>query len=123
MDEMIGRILSWLTGGALDRALGTVDRYIDSKTDQEAIKAEIVKTHLTTRSDWLRAGGFWLLAAFAAPVWFHFGAVVAYSVFWCSGCVYPQGWTIAALPGAMEQWEGWILLASIGGLSLLGLRK
>ncbi len=120
---MIGAVLRWLTGGALDRALGTVDRYIESQTDREKIKGDLLKAHLTTRADWLRAGGFWLLAAFAAPVWLHFGAVVAYSIFWCRSCAFPQDWTIAALPGAMQQWEGWILLASIGGLSLLGMRR
>ncbi len=51
----------------------------------------------------------------------HFGAVVAYSIFWCKGCAFPRGWTIAALPGAIQDWEGRILRVSIGGLSLLGL--
>ncbi len=120
-------MLAWLArllgGGLLDRVLDTVDRRIRSETDREKIKGEIIKAHLGSRADWLRAGGFWLLAAFAAPVWVHFGAVVAYSIFWCHDCAFPQDWTIAALPGAMQQWEGWILLASIGGLSLLGMRR
>lgn len=115
--------LRWLTGGVLDRAMQSVDKYVDAQTDRESIKAEIIKEHMRTRADWMRAGGFWTLLAFAAPVVFHFSAVVLYSVFWCAGCAFPQPWSIAALPGPMAQWEGWIVLASIGGLSLLGIKR
>lgn len=124
---MIGAILSWLTGngfrGALDRALDTIDNKIEAETDREKIKADIIRQHMTTRGEWLRAGGFWTLAAFAVPALFHFGAVTVYSVFWCADCAYPKAWTIAALPAPMSEWQGWIVLASIGGLSLLGVRR
>lgn len=120
---MFKTLLSWLTGGVLDRAMSTVDKYIDAQTDRESIKAEIIKTHMLTRADWLRAGGFWTLLLFAVPTAVHYMAVVFYSLLWCQGCMYPQGWTIAALPGAMAEWQGWIIMASIGGLSLLGLRR
>lgn len=119
---MIGALIKWLTGGALDRAMGTVDRYVDAKTDREAIKADIVREHMRTRADWLRAGGFWTLLLFAVPTALHYAAVVAYSLLWCFSCAHPQDWTIAALPGPMADWQGWIILASIGGLSLLAKR-
>lgn len=128
---MIRLILSWLTGGglqgALDRALDTVDRRIEADTDREKIKSDLIATmateHMRSRGAWLAAGGFWLLAAFALPVILHFGAVVVYSIFWCAACAFPKPWSIAALPPPMDEWQGWIVMASIGGLSLLGLRK
>ncbi|MFG6591296.1 hypothetical protein [Sulfitobacter sp. 1A12157] len=115
--------LKWLTGGVLDRAMSSVDRYIAAQTDRDAIKAEIIKTHMQTRADWLRAGGFWTLLLFAVPTALHYIAVVLYSLLWCAGCAFPQTWTIAALPGAMAEWQGYIILASIGGLALLGVRR
>lgn len=108
------------TGGFLDRVLDTVDNRISAESDREKIKGDIIREHMRTRADWMRAGGFWTLAAFAGLVIFHMGAVVLYSVFWCADCAFPKPWSIAALPGPMAQWEGWIVLASIGGLSLMG---
>jgi hypothetical protein len=124
---MIRLLLSWLTGGGatgiLDRALDTVDKRIAAETDRDKIKADILREHMRTRGDWMKAGGFWTLLLFAIPTAIHYGAVIVYSILWCAGCAYPQSWSIAALPGLMAQWEGYIILASIGGLALLGARR
>ena len=120
MITLLARIFG---GGLVDRVLDTVDKRIDLQADKNKIKGEILREHLRTRSDWMRAGGFWTLLLFAIPVSFHFGAVCVYSVFWCADCAYPQDWTIAALPGVMATWEWYIILASIGGLSLFSWRR
>lgn len=124
---MIRLLFSWLTGGGatalLDRALDTVDKRIEAETDRDKIKGDIIREHMRTRSDWMRSGGFWTLLLFAVPTAAHYLAVIVYSMLWCAGCAYPKSWTIAALPGAMAEWEGWIVLASIGGLALIGARK
>lgn len=116
-------ILKWLTGGVLDRALGTVDKYVAAQTDREKIKAEVVKAHLTTRSSWLQAGGFWLLLLFAVPVALWFGSVVLYSMLWCADCAFPQPWTIAALPHPLSEYAGWIIISCIGGAGVFTWRK
>lgn len=120
---MINTVLSWLTGGALSRVFDTIDKSIESQTDRERLKADVIKEHMRTRSDWLRAGGLFLMIPFVGVVFFHFGAVAVYSVFWCADCMAPQGWTIAALPEPMATWEGWIIAASIGGLSLMRMKR
>ena len=116
-------LLNLISGGALNRVFDTIDKKIDSDTDRQKLKAEIIREHMRTRSDWLRAGGLFLMLPFVAVVFFHFGAVALYSVLWCADCMSPQGWTIAALPEPMATWEGWIIAASIGGLSLMRLGK
>lgn len=116
-------ILKWLTGGFLDRALGTVDKYVESQTDKEKIKADVVKSYYANRASWLQAGGFWLLLLFAIPVALWFGAVVLYSMLWCQGCVYPQEWTIAALPQPLSEYAGWIIISCIGGAGVFTWRK
>lgn len=128
---MIGVILRWLTGGGaaglLGRYMDTVDKRIEAESDRARIKANLteamVTEHMRSRANWLAAGGFWTLLLFAVPTATHYGAVVVYSILWCADCAYPKPWTIAALPGIMAEWQGWIVLASIGGLSLLGVRK
>ena len=123
---MWGKIIGWITGGALDRVLDTVDTKIKAESEREVIKGEIIKEHYRTRSAFMRAGGFWLMMIFALPLAFWFGAICVYSVFWCAGCAYPQGWAIAALPAPLDEWAGLIITAIfgvVGVTSLSGLRR
>ncbi|ARU02959.1 hypothetical protein [Yoonia vestfoldensis] len=120
---MIRTLLTWLTGGALDRVMATVEANIAAKTDKEAIKAEIIKTHYATRPDFMRAGGFWLMLIFALPLAFWWSAVLIYSVFWCARCAYPVSWSIAALPAPLDEWAGVIILAIFGVLGVDRLRR
>lgn len=116
---LIFTFLKWLTGGPLNRVLSTVDKRIEAQTDKDRISGEIIKEHMATRAGWLAAGGIWTLIAWNALMLFHVGAVVVYSTFWCAACAYPKSWTIAALPAPLDTYEGWIILAGIGGLSLM----
>jgi len=111
---MFWAAFKWLTSGPLDRILDSVDKKVDAKTDREAIKADVIKAHYVNRAAYMRAGGFWLMLAFAGPLAFWFSAVVIYSVFWCQGCVFPQQWTIAALPPPLDAWSGAIIVSIFG---------
>lgn len=120
---MMWGLITGFLKGPIGRAFDLAEKNIEAKTDREALKADILREHMRTRASWLQAGGFWTLLLFAVPTAAHYGAVVVYSVFWCKLCAYPQTWSIAALPGVMADWQGWIILASIGGLSLLGAKR
>jgi len=111
---VIRAIFNWLTSNVLDRVLSTVDKRIEAKTDREAIKGQIIKSHYATRADYMKAGGFWLMAAFAAPLALWHGAVVVYSIFWCADCAFPQDWTIAALPAPLDEWAGFMIVSIFG---------
>ena len=123
MDDVIAALLRWLTGGVLDRAMSSVDKYVESTTDKERIKADVVRSYYETRASWMSAGGFFLLLMLAIPTTFHYAAVVTYSIFWCAGCAYPVDWTIAALPGPMAEWEGWIIIACVGGAGAFAWKR
>lgn len=112
---MIAALLRWLTGGVIDRALTTVERKIAADTDREKLKADIIMEYYRQRADWMRAGGFWLMLLFAAPLALWFASVILYSVLWCSRCAYPQAWVIAALPPPLDQW-GWAIVVAIFGV-------
>lgn len=120
---MLGAILKFLGGGVLDRALDTVDRKIAAETDREKIKGDIVREHYRNRAAYMRAGGFWLMLAFAAPLALWWAAVLAYSVFWCADCAFPQEWTIAALPAPLDEWAGLIVLSIFGVIGIGKFRK
>lgn len=119
---MIRRIINWIVGGALDRVLSTVDKRIEAQTDKERIKGQIIQEHYRSRGDWMRAGGFWLMLIFAAPLAFWYGAVVVYSVFWCAGCAYPVTWSIAALPPPLDEWGGLMVIAIFGVVGVTRLK-
>lgn len=120
---MIRTILGWLTGGVLDRVLDTVDRRVEAETDREKLKTDLIREHYRTRPDFMRAGGFWLMLIFAAPLGLWWAAVLVYSVLWCQGCAYPQSWTIAALPDPLSEWAGLIVMSIFGVLGIDRLRK
>lgn len=120
---MIAFLIRWLTGGALDRVLDTVDRKISAETDREAVKADIIKEAYRTQADRMKAGGFWLMLIFAVPLAFWWAAVLIYSVFWCAGCAFPQDWTIAALPPPLDEWAGGIVVSIFGVIGVTQFRR
>ena len=120
---LLRSLIGWLTGGILDRVLDTVDRRVEAQTDREKIKGEIIKEHYRHRGDFMRAGGFWLMLIFAAPLAFWWAAVIVYSVLWCAGCAFPQDWTIAALPGPLDQWAGAIIVSIFGVIGVSRFKR
>lgn len=120
---MIGRIFKWLMSGPLDRILDSIDNKVDEETKRQEIKADVIKAHYTTRAAYMKAGGFWLMLAFAGPLAFWWASVILYSVLWCQGCAFPQTWTIAALPAPLDEWAGLIILSIFGVLGLKQIRK
>ena len=123
VENVIRWIANLLSGGFLSRVLDTVDRKIASETDRERIKADLILENYRTRADWMRAGGFWLMVLFAAPLAFWWAAVMLYSVFWCAGCAYPVSWSIAALPAPLDEWAGLIVVAIFGVIGVDRLKR
>ena len=120
---MIAWLMNLLSGGLLSRALDTVDRKIAAEADREKLKADLIAEHYRTRADWMRAGGFWLMALFAGPLAFWWGAVLLYSVFWCQRCAWPMDWSVAALPAPLDEWAGLIVVAIFGVIGLDRFKK
>lgn len=111
-------VIKLVTGGALDRVLDTVDHKIDNKTERERIKTQAVESYIKAQAQVLGGRGWWFPLFFIAPLGFWFASVCLYSVFFCTNCIYPQTWTIAALPSPLNEWAGVIIsslfLAKIG---------
>lgn len=60
---LIGALLSWLTGGVLDRILGSVDHAVSNETTREEIRANAAnryaETAATDRADARKYRFFW----------------------------------------------------------------
>lgn len=123
MTGILRFLFGWLSSGPLDRILDTVDAKVKAETDREALKADIIKSHYSTRADFMRAGGFWLMLIFAVPLAIWFAAVCIYSILWCAGCAFPQTWSIAALPPPLDDWAGGIVVSIFGVVGVSRLRR
>jgi hypothetical protein len=110
-------------GGILDRVLDTVDRRVAAEADKDRIKADLIAEHLRSRPDFMRAGGFFLMAIFAVPLAVWFAAVCTYSMLFCRLCIWPQAWSIAALPAPLDSWSGAMVTAIFGVVGLSNLRR
>lgn len=123
MTWLLTGLTKLLGGGVLDRVLDSVDKKVSAQADKDRIKADIIIAHHQTRAGFMQAGGFVLMFMFAAPLAFWFAAVCVYSVLWCQGCIFPQDWTVAALPSPVNNWSAQIIMAIFGVVGLTRFAK
>lgn len=107
---MFAAILGWFTSsGALNRIFQTIDNAVSNETTREQVKADLAKGYLTAQVSLLAGRGWWFPLLFLIPAGIWFASVCLYSVLFCKSCVFPQTWTIAALPHPLDEWMGWIV--------------
>lgn len=104
MSWVFTNLLSWLTGGTLDRVLDTIDARIDNETEREKIRAEVTRAYVSAQANLLAGRTWWFQLFFVVPLGLWFAAVVADSVFHFT-------WNVAALPAPLDIWAGWIISA------------
>lgn len=124
---MFQAILGWLLNGPLDRAFKSIDNAVDNQTKRDDIKAELAKSYLSSQVAILTGRGWWFPLFFLVPAGLWFGGVCIYSLLFCKACLFPQTWTIAALPPPLDQWMGAIVgslfIGKAGGEIIARLRK
>lgn len=103
-----GAFLGFLRG-PLDRILSTIDNRVDNITERERIKTEAVQSYVNAQAQVLTGRGWWFPLLFLIPAGLWFTAVCLYSILFCRGCIYPQTWTVAALPPPLDGWMGAIV--------------
>jgi hypothetical protein len=124
---MLETIIGWFLKGPLDRMFGTIDKAIDNETKREEIKTRAVESYMTAQVAILTGRGWWFPLLFLMPAGLWFSGVCIYSLLFCAKCVFPQSWTVAALPPPLDQWMGAIVgslfIGKAGGELLARLRK
>lgn len=120
-------ILGWFASGPLDRIFKTIDTSIDNETKREDIKTRAVESYMAAQVSILTGRGWWFPLLFLIPAGFWFASVCVYSVLWCHGCIFPQTFTIAALPPPLDQWMaaivGSLFIGKAGESLIARLRK
>lgn len=106
---MFKALLSWLTGGTLDRIFTTIDKSMDNETERQKIKTQAVSDYVKAQVEISNSKQWFFPLFFLIPAGLWFAAVCVYSVLWCRGCAFPQDWSIAALPSPLNDWMGWIV--------------
>ncbi len=115
-----GAILSWLTGGSLDKILSTIDKRMDDEVQKEEIKAEVTRTWINAQAQLLVGRTWWFQLFFVLPLGFWWTSVILDSIF-----IKTDWWThtTAALPEPINTWAGWIISALFivdGSKALIG---
>ena len=100
--------------GLVELALNKFSDYKLKQTsdslEREKIRAQTEESKDKWKAVILTSTGAWLFQLFfIVPLALWFFSVVLYSVFFCQNCVYPVGWTIAALPSPLNDWAAAII--------------
>ena len=109
---MWATLLGWFGALPLDRIFQTIDNAVSNETTREQVKSDLAKTYLTAQVSVLTGRGWWFPLLFLAPAGLWFSSVCIYSILFCSRCVFPQTWVIAALPAPLDGWMG-IIVSSL----------
>lgn len=115
-------LLSWLTGGTLDRVLRTVDNAVDNETRREEIKArtveKYVQTEAETRQAMMQSRTFWAVwALFAAPLGLWWALVMLDTAFTF------VSWGIPDLPASVRPWADTIFGSIFGSGAAVGIAQ
>jgi hypothetical protein len=113
---IVGFVLRIASGGLLDRVLAAMQARADTGVERERIDATVaieqIKSELGRRqaqrdvlvAEQGRGITALMRPAFAYPLAFYYGAVIADSLFHFK-------WNVAALPVRIGDWSGWIISA------------
>lgn len=110
-------LVSFLTGGSLEKILDVINTKMDNDVKREELKAEVTETWIKAQASLLVGRTWWFQLFFIVPMALHWTMLN-----WVS--TFPQwGWTVLALPSPFDQYEGMIISALFlvdGGKALLG---
>lgn len=112
-------LLSFITGGSLEKILDVVERKLDNEVTKEEIKAEVTRTWINAQANLLVGRTWWFQLFFIVPLGFWWSAV-------CLDSVFQFTWNVAALPTPLDEWAGWIVSSTFlidGTKSLIGRFK
>lgn len=115
MFKILASIGGWLLQGPLDRMLTTAERFNDNATEKEKARGLVLQEYLKAQVALLTGPGWWFPLFFIVPLGLWFAAVCVYSMLFCRLCVFPQAWSIAALPPPLDEWSGVIVTSLFVG--------
>lgn len=106
---MILQVLGWLSSSKITKLAQAFEARQNAETEKDRIAAEVEIARIQSTQN---RGSLIDLLAFLAglPLVLHLGCVALVSAF---PGTFPD-WTVHALPGPMDEWQGEIILALFG---------
>lgn len=98
-------VLSWLTGGSLQKILNTIDKTIDNSQTRDQVQAEVTKTWVNAQAQLMVGRTWWFQLFFVIPLGFWWSAIILDTVFQIEWLV------VGKLPAPLDSWAGWIVSA------------
>jgi hypothetical protein len=101
-------IVSFLTGGSLEKILDVINKKMSDDVKKEELKAEVTETWIKAQASLLVGRTWWFQLLFVIPLGAWFSAVILDSIFgsfdWYHHVTY-------ALPEPLDDWAAWIISA------------
>lgn len=106
MLNLVWGIVQWLIEKFSDYKL----KQSNTALEREKIQSETEASKDKWKAVILTSTGAWMFQLFfIVPLALYYACLVIYSLALCKGCIYPQPWTIAALPSPFMEWSGAII--------------
>lgn len=101
-------VISFLTGGSLEKMLDIIDSKMDNDTKREELKASVTETWIKAQANLLVGRTWWFQLLFVVPLGVWFSSVILDSIlgsfdFWTH--------VTYALPSPLDDWAAWIISA------------
>jgi hypothetical protein len=101
-------IVSFLTGGSLEKILDVINQKMDSDVKKEELKADVTETWIKAQASLLVGRTWWFQLLFVIPLGLWWTSVILDSVLgyfsWWNHVTY-------ALPSPLNDWAAWIISA------------
>jgi len=109
MWTLVGKwIISFLTGGSLEKILDVINTKMDNDVKKEELKAEVTETWIKAQASLLVGRTWWFQLLFVIPLGIWWASVILDSILgyfdWWNHVTY-------SLPSPLDQWAGWIISA------------
>lgn len=138
MTGLLAFVLRFLSAPMAERVLGYLRHRADRQSGDARVEAdveietlrqavEMAQVMSATETARYRVIWYWLfIGLFLVPLSLWWAFVLTYSALWCTDCLFPQTWIVAALPHPLDDWAavmiGWLFLTTGTRLTLGGRR-
>lgn len=100
-------LVSFLTGGSLEKILDIINTKMDNDVRREELKAEVTETWIKAQASLLVGRTWWFQLFFVIPLGIWWTSVILDSIILKDAF----GHVTYALPAPLDSWAGWIISA------------
>ncbi|WP_342643434.1 hypothetical protein [Rhodoligotrophos ferricapiens] len=119
MTWLFTQVLSWLSGGVLDRVLAYFERQATTEVESERVRAAVISEYIKAELEARKAAsqirlatnGYWEMRFITAII---AGCFTLHLVMVTLDTCFKLGWRVFAFPEPFNEWQGAIILSFFG---------